>query len=275
MAHLDVNFNGKREFRAILFQAANLSSPSDVMKLLPKEWSSGRELNDLSVRQGPADRKPKGEAFHGFLSLSKTYVTDENVLESIRDPEDDARYWYDFYIVQWNRRRRPVFLLAVPFSAMAVDVFSVIHEKTKGTRRTFKRIKLDELIKHMYVDTLESSTVHASSVRFRVVGDGRTTGLTISGKDVIRSDSYDRLKSSLHGIQVDPRRVSLKYKDTSVSLSVSTDVHGNLWFRARDNGVNVPWLLEFLSVMDQCKVLTDTTDYPLRRGIKDMAAEDG
>lgn len=253
-------FSGQRDFRAVTF-CSSLHDVRKVLGLFPK----GALSDELGV-VGAADGM--FVVYHGFY-YSTTEYCDADTLKDVAVPfPEGVRYRYDFYVCHWKRGRRGVLVFAVPFSRMAADMFGLLEERGRAYRRQYKKLDLDALVSQLTAGSPLSEEIAATAVRFRVSGGDTVQSATVSGSDVFGSELYQRTQESLHGINLVPRRVRIRYERYPERFTLEADTHGNFWFRVSKDGANIGGLYHLLTALDNANLLQDTVAYPLRPGIR-------
>ena len=252
-------FSGQREFRGIVF-SCSLSKISDLLGLFPRNVIS-KERTQIGEIQSTF------EVLHCYYYSKVPYAPVEMLQEISVRIGRSTKYQYDFYVAKWQLRRTSVYILAVPFSRMAMDMFGVLEEKLHAYSRKYKKLKLDEFLVSLQELNTVSARIAATAVDFRVSGTDTVNAARMSGADVVASEFYKRTTKTLHGITIEPRRVRLRYKDEAIRFSMETNKHGSFWFRVRKGGGNLPWLVNVLSTLEIGGLLSDDNAYPLRASL--------
>jgi len=256
-------FSGQREFRGIIF-SCTLNKISDLLSLFPK--------NVIAQKLDPiGEPQPTFEVIHSYYYSKENYTSlldSDNKLEKIRvQIGRKEMYQYNFYAAKWQPRNIPVFILAVPFTHMAVDMFKVLEEKLHGYGRKYKKLDLDEFLITLRKRNKVSACITATAVHFRVSGTDTVSSAKMSGIDVVSSEFYKRMTKTLHGITITPRIIRFRYDDKATRFSIETNKHGSFWFSIHKRGANMPWLLNVLRILEEGKLLIDVKAYPLRTGL--------
>jgi hypothetical protein len=248
-------FGGQREFRGIL-----ISSPNGTIAelMLPFVDMIRDELILLN------SSTPSFQVYHGIFCSEHAYAAPEQIKEVEIIVDGQLRYRYDFYIVAWKQKRRSTFLIAVPFSAMAQEVFPLFDESVRA--RKYKRLNLTSLVKAIGERDARTQNLIATSIRFRLAGGDTVKTVNVAGTDVLDSEYFRRTSKALHGISLVPRRLRLRFVKEGLSFALDADPHGNFRFRLRKEAANLCDLEPLLNLLDSTNFLEETAAFPLQAG---------
>ena len=226
-------FQEQREYRSIAFVMPGLESASDVLSLISKE--SSRECQALPI--STADF----EIAHSHY-YSETRFTPSEELEELKVTKRGAEVFrYNVYVFRLEWRRARVFFVAVPFFRMAWEVFPKLREAARGKGLQYQRASVDKLFKVLLSEEAVDNRPSIGLTSFNVLGDPLLQTLAFNGDDILHSQTYSRLRSSLGGVELSPKKCQIVYDDhKGKRFRLNTDYLGNYQFRIGKGAMNLP-----------------------------------
>jgi len=255
-------FDGKREFRSIIVQTSS-SSAKEFLKCLGRAVDKKLKLVE-QVDQSFA-------VFHGFF-YSKTPFQDSDKLDAIKVTRNGSDcFKYDFYLVSRRQKKSTSFIVFVPFSKMASEMFGAVNEKI--SKRKYGVVNLESLLENLKSQSDFSSSFSPTMIKFLVSGNDSVNSTVLTGRNVIDSEYFKRTSKHLNGIELVPKRVRLSFKEDGASLSFSMDQYGNFWLRVKQGGVNLPLLSRVFDEFEKKSLLGSTIRYPLASSVSETENE--
>lgn len=255
-------FRDQRVFRAILLQSPKITSAADVVALLPK----GKIKEFLPI----IPDSDSGGVWHAYY-ISKTQFTDSLVLsdERAKDADSDS-YKYNLYFFEMRIRRKVYVGLAVPFSQMAVELFTIIDKKTVSQHRLYQVLDLPRVATFLQESDDIARQFSAKMVRFEVVGDSDSNKLSISGNNVFYSRVFARACKQLRGIQLVPKRMKITCIGDRWKCACECDGFGNIWVRVSNKGQSLTRMIGFFEPLFIRGLVREDSSFPLRRAVQEL-----
>ena len=242
----------KRDFRAIVFTSKVISTSAEVASMFGGRNIYAKESSNIT--------KVKFESTSCFLRSS-----DEARKSALRVSETGL-FSYDVYVVSHRRGQDNLFMVAVPFSGMAREVFGQIHDKKKFSSFAYFRPQLDQMVNKLSAKEKGSEQFSVTGVNWAVSGDtGRSDQITLRGRDVIESKLYRTLNETKPGLDLSLRKIQLRFKTSNQrDVKVSFDKFGNygLWVSAE--GASLSSVFRIIDLLQKMKIMKADHEFPVR-----------
>jgi len=261
-------FEDRRDYRAVAFACPRLRGVADIAGLLPRN-----AVMDLRVLSEPASDL---EITHSHYYSTNRFTASAELDKLVVTRRGIHFYRYDVYFLATSVKRQRVFLVAVPFFRMGIELFGMIRERSRGHGLLYQVVNLDRLLALLSSPIEMTTRPKISFAEFTVFGDEALTRLSLAGENVLQSVGFSLVRRSLtaKGIGLNPRKCAILYDDhQGKRFRLQADSFGNLRFRVGFRAHNLPFAQYLLSFLYTGNVMDSTPAYPLRKGV--VEEEDG
>jgi hypothetical protein len=259
----------KRDFRAVVFRDAELVNIDAVADLFG---------DDLEIK---VDQVADGRIGSGTVSrVRATYYSPNLFLrtadpmkrETVRVGKKSNLFQYEIYILAFRKASRASFMVAVPFSSMAREVFGRIHKRKPSSGFAYLRPTIDQFVQRLIDRFTGSERIKAVGINWIVGGDtGRSDQVVVRGSDVVHSDMFKHLRNVPSGLTLKARRVLLRYEPPGgkEALKIGFDNFGNYSVWVRSEGQNLATTFQLLDVLDRADLIEEDAAFPVRNADDD------
>lgn len=246
-------YSDRRDFRAIVFSSKKIQSISDVARMF------GGQL-----RRADADSQVARVKFRSKTCFLRS--TDEIKRNILKDANSDL-YTYDVYIISRKAKNDMSFMVAVPFSGMAREVFGKIHDKRPPQSFAYLRPKLGLLLDCLKQKKEGTESFHSTGINWAVSGDsGRADQVTVRGSDVVDSKIYEQLIATQNVEALSLKKMQLRFGKIGEkeNVKLSFDQFGNYGVWVSAEGSNLPKVFDALDILSKMKVMESDEEFPVR-----------
>lgn len=258
-------FRDERVFRAILFSSPSLRNLEAARALLPKRAVTTAE---------PAAKCPGGVVEHLYYYSQHEFTRNIDLLEQAKEKRHGVmQYRYNMYLIGVATGKAFSVMLAVPFKAMAQEIYSHLRNVTRGRDFQFSRILLNRTLEISENGDGVAALLKVTRIKFNVEGDGFADSVGLVGTHLAQSTTLRSFLVSLKGPTMTPELIRISLDDT---FSLATDQLGHYWFRVAKSGANLTHIPEVLKFMSKLGLVEAGSAFPHMKhfdGSDDEAAQ--
>jgi len=255
-------YRSKRDYRAVLFSCAGLKTVQQVAELFDGRPLSRREQRGLA----PLD----DENVHG------TRVSYTSELCFVRSSNEEKRgalrngagsYEYEVCILEYIKNTPPVFLVAVPFSGMARELFGKVHAAKPSADFVYLRPSLDALVEALLARKAALERIRTVGLNWAIAGDtGRSDQITLRGSDVIHSAAFRHLRSPTSNLALSLRKVQIVHEGFvgQRQLKLTFDKFGNYSVWVALEAGNLPDVFKVFELLLKRGLIEHDPAFPVR-----------
>lgn len=255
----------KRDFRAVIFRGDGLESISDVASLFGSKLQINSAERSIFRLRTLSISRVRATYFTETLFLRSA---DPVKREAIRARKKSDMFQYELYILSLEKNASTTFLVAIPFSTMAREVFGVIHQNKPSSEFRYLKPRINDVVAKLIKRFPGSERVKMVGINWTVAGDsGHTDQLVLRGSDVIHSQMFRDIKAIKSSLSLHPRKLLLRYENRGGDepLKVAFDKFGNYSIWVRSEGQNLPIAFQFFDLLERSKLVEDEVGFPVRR----------
>lgn len=253
-------FKGGRDFRLIAFTSPIITTTEEVVKSLPY-WDIS---NPIELVSDNPDYSFKHYYFYRETAYFPSHGVPDNEAKGLFTKHNGVDvFQYNFYIAKFSidsltqgGEATSIFLIAVPFTAMAIELFSEFKNNSKGLKVQYLKIDIEALVCFLKSgDNLEGD-IKMTKLELDIEGDSPTKSAVLAGSDVPNSITYKSVIQSLNKMAVAHRKCKLIYDDrVNKRLVIIADMYGNYTVPLNINGMNLPFVatvFKYLQSLSSC-----------------------
>jgi len=257
-------YRSKRDYRAVLFSCAGLETVDQVAELFGGRAISEREQRALAPL---ADADVEGTRVHYRSELCFLRTSNEARKEALRTAKGEALYEYEVCVLVYRKGKTPVFLVAVPFSGMARELFGKIHSAKPSADFRYLRPSLEALIEALLDPKSKLERMRTVGINWAVAGDtGRSDQITVRGADVIHSAAFKHLRDPSSKVSLSLRKLQIIHEGVGGQqrLKLTFDKFGNYGVWVTQEAGNLPDVFKVFELLRKRDLIEKDSDFPVR-----------
>lgn len=254
----------RRDFRLVIFKDDELSEIEQVADLFDGELSSRRK-DRLETHLGGATITTVTATYYSKNCFLRT--TDPEKRDVLRARRRVDQFQYDVYILSYRKLSQQLFAVAIPFSAMARELFGKIHERKPSSNFVYLKPAVNSLVNKLVERFIGSERIKVMGINWAVAGDtGRSDQVILRGSDVIHSNMFKQLRDTKGGLAISARKVQVRFEAPGGTepLRVAFDKFGNYSVWVRPEGTNLPVVFQLFELLNKAKLIDDERAFPVR-----------
>lgn len=262
--HAFAQYRSKRDYRAVLFSSPGLETAQQVTELFggkPVPEREQRGLADLN------DTDVEGTRVVYRSDLCFLRSSNEARKAALRTGKGQGTYEYEVCVLAYRKGKLPVFLVAVPFSGMARELFGKIHSAKPSSEFRYLRPSLAALIESLLDPKSKLERIRTVGINWSVAGDtGRSDQVTLRGADVIHSAAFKHLRNPDSGVSLSLRKVQVIHEGFGGQqrLKLTFDKFGNYGIWVTQDAANLPDLFKVVELLRKRDLIEKESDFPVR-----------
>ena len=276
-------YRGERTYRAVLFRSPNLDSIEAIAKLFDG-LPIGHKQGVFSIaKQNVTGIRVYYESQNCYLRTSNLETKNALIVKQHEDEQGKKKnvYGYEVCVLMYARSKVPLFLVAVPFSGMARELFGKIHDHRPSTDFKYLHPSLEDLLTALVQNEMvleknpetldrnqeQLSCLKTKGINWTIAGEtGATEQITLRGKNVIKSKVFSYLRAPEENLALSIRRLQLVHESIggTEKLKISFDKFGNYSVWAAEHASNLADLFTLYDLFQKNDFIRESTAFPVR-----------
>lgn len=255
-------FRDLRSFRSIAFRAPEIPDLKGLLQLFPPD--------KLEVIEPPFVLDNSGiDVLHCYYLADREYSTKSIPYQHQVNNGQQLFYRHNIYLISLLIDRIPTYFVAVPFLSMAIDVYPLLREGSRGRGIHYKMFNLPKLVSTVRDNKNLEGKLKITKVRYKVDGDNLLDTIIFKGKEVPHSSTFKGVVDSVHkgGPTLTAEQVRLTYTAKESRFTFEVDQSGHCKFWLAKNAANMPNLLDIASFLSNEKLLDESASFPFMRSL--------
>jgi hypothetical protein len=250
----------RRKFHAVAFYSESIKSISDAKNLI-----NGYLVKEIAKLSGTDSYiEIEHVAYYSKIRYSLSPELDQ-IIVTLGGKE---YFEYNLYFIGFNMLDKYITLVAAPFLLMLRHIFDSLKKSFKLNGMIYRVINLRDIISAIQNNRHLGGKIKLTRVDMMINADTSAYTISLRGPDVIHSNTFIKLRDSLHGtgISLSPRRCSILYNDHEGNrFTLMTDQFGNYSFRVAKDARNLSSSNNLFLYLVEESLMKETLALPLIR----------
>lgn len=263
-----MSFRYEQNYRAVAFRMPDIQSLNELTSLFLSHSIERAEL-DISPTKG-------FEVEHYYYYSPQIF---SSKLEAISENQKKIRgvinYRYNLYFFATKVKHVKVYFIAVPFLAMALELYPFIEKKISGRDAKYQCVNLSAFLNAVAENRHMQGSLTIKKIKYKIGGDGLADNFIVNGIDIPHSITIKTIDTSLmaRGLLHSPEqiRASLTQKSLKLVLEVDRATHYKFWVGKGAN--NLVGVASIMNYFIEEQLIIESTMFPPLRPLREEEKE--